>query len=110
MDRVKYYLKAADVFIFPSILEGSPNSVLEAMASGLPVICSNIPNHTEIIENGHNGYVYNNHKHLVEMLNNLKNKKLRSKIGKNARNFVKENHDIRDVAKKYEALYKKCLQ
>lgn len=43
------YLQAADLFISTSRLEGMPNGVLEALASGLPVLLSDIPQHMEIL-------------------------------------------------------------
>ena len=43
------YLIAADLFISSSKSEGLPNSVLEALAWGVPVILSDIPAHREII-------------------------------------------------------------
>lgn len=49
-DKVKEYLQLSDVFISSSESEGLPNSVLEAIACGLPIILSNIPQHKEIID------------------------------------------------------------
>jgi glycosyltransferase involved in cell wall biosynthesis len=43
-------LKRADVLVAPSHFEGSPNSVLEAMAAGCPLIVSDIPAHREILD------------------------------------------------------------
>ncbi len=55
---VNEIMKAADVFLFPSFQEGLPVSVIEAMASGLPVICSDIRGNRDLInENG--GYLVN---------------------------------------------------
>ena len=45
-------------YITSSLYEGNPKTVLEAMSSGCIVLASNIPNHAEIIENEHNGYLY----------------------------------------------------
>lgn len=45
------YLSAADVFVSSSESEGMPNAVLEAVACGLPVYLSDIPQHREILDN-----------------------------------------------------------
>ena len=48
---------AADIFCFPSYREGLSISVMEAMAAGLPIICSKIRGNTDLIENGKGGYL-----------------------------------------------------
>lgn len=50
-------MSIADLFVFPSFREGLPLSLMEAMASGLPIICSNIRGNCELIEDGKNGYL-----------------------------------------------------
>ncbi|HRY99624.1 MAG TPA: glycosyltransferase, partial [Bacteroidales bacterium] len=50
VDHVIDYLHAADVFISASLGEGLPNTVLEAMAAGLPVVLSDIPSHREVMQ------------------------------------------------------------
>ena len=45
-------LSAADAFLFPSLTEGMPNAVLEAMACGLPVVASDIPVLRELSDDG----------------------------------------------------------
>ena len=47
----------ADIFVFPSRQEGLPVALMEAMASGLPVICSEIRGNTELVKNGKGGYL-----------------------------------------------------
>jgi glycosyltransferase involved in cell wall biosynthesis len=47
-------LEAADVFVFPSLYEGLPGAVIEAMASGVPIVASNIPSIAEMVDNGRN--------------------------------------------------------
>lgn len=42
--------RIADIFVFPSIREGMPVALMEAMASNLPVICSNIRGNRELIK------------------------------------------------------------
>lgn len=49
--------KIADVFCFPSLQEGLPVALMEAMAVGVPIVCSNIRGNTDLIENNINGYL-----------------------------------------------------
>lgn len=54
-EEVPYYLRAADVFVLYSGYEGLPHVVLEAMATGLPVILSNKGGNREVVEDGGDG-------------------------------------------------------
>ncbi len=56
-DIVKYYQRA-DVFCLPSIYEGYPNVICEAMCCGLPILCSNVCDNPRIVEQGVNGYMF----------------------------------------------------
>ena len=49
--------KAADIFVFPSLQEGLPVAVMEAMASGLPVVASKIRGNEDLISNNQGGYL-----------------------------------------------------
>ncbi len=55
---VKELLYIADAYVFPSIQEGLPASLMEAMAVGLPVVCSRIRGNIDLIEDGKGGYLY----------------------------------------------------
>lgn len=48
---------ASNLFLFPSIREGLPVSVMEAMAAGLPVVCSDVRGNRDLIINGKGGFV-----------------------------------------------------
>ncbi len=57
--NVYEYYKAMDIFLLPSRSEGFSLALLEAAASGLPIIASNIPGNNEFIEHGKNGLLFN---------------------------------------------------
>jgi sugar transferase (PEP-CTERM/EpsH1 system associated) len=54
-DDVARILGALDVFVLPSLAEGISNTILEAMATGLPVIASNVGGNRELVEDGVTG-------------------------------------------------------
>ena len=54
---VKEIYKCCDIFAFPSFREGLPVSLIEAMASGLPAVCSDIRGNNDLIEDGEGGYL-----------------------------------------------------
>lgn len=56
--EVPLYLKSADVYVSASEHEGRPNSVLEALATGTPVILSNIEAHREIVAEYRTGFLF----------------------------------------------------
>lgn len=58
---VKRLLHAVDGFAFPSLQEGLPVALMEAMAVGLPIVCSRIRGNVDLIENGKGGYLYDCH-------------------------------------------------
>lgn len=55
---VDRFYRAADVFVFPSWREGLPVSVMEAMASGLPVACTKIRGSADLVKDGINGFYF----------------------------------------------------
>ncbi|MEM9446275.1 MAG: glycosyltransferase family 4 protein [Verrucomicrobiota bacterium] len=75
---------AADVFLFPSLYDPFPSVVLEAMASGLPVITTYETGASEIIHQGHNGFMLDSPTNISQGANfiaELTNVKLRKAIG-----------------------------
>lgn len=55
IERAYQYLKAFDVFVLPSIKEGWPYTLLEALAAGVPIIATTVGGVPEIIKDGENG-------------------------------------------------------
>ena len=103
------FLSALDIYIQPSVTEGFPLSVLEAMASRLPIISSNAGGLKEMIIDGENGMTYESgdisklDKTIHKMLNlSIEDRK---EFGSNAYNCMKINNSIEKVAEKYKAVY-----
>ena len=61
LDDVRPLLNAADVFCHPSLTDGVPNSVVEAMAMGLPVVASEVGGVPEIVRHGETGLLVEPH-------------------------------------------------
>jgi len=54
-EKMQQLYASHDIFLFPSLMEGLPNVLLEAMASGMPVITSETCGMTDVVEDGYNG-------------------------------------------------------
>ena len=109
MPDVLPYLQAVDYFISASSDEGLPNSVLEALATGLPVLLSDIPSHREILERTHNSGVFFDPKvpqSLSRLIPDLPNRHLSSSA---ARALACAHFDSIKVAEQYLALYENSL-
>ncbi len=57
-DRLKEHYAHADVFVLPSLSEGMSLAGLEAMAFGMPILCSDHSGINDLVEDGINGYVF----------------------------------------------------
>lgn len=59
--KIKEKYQEADYFCLPSFYEGTPNVICEAMACGLPVVCSDVCDNGRYVEEGKNGFLFNPH-------------------------------------------------
>ena len=101
-------MKVADLFAFPSYREGLSLSLMEAMASGLPVVCSEIRGNTDLIEDGKGGYLVEPSdvegfaKYIKEL---IEDSRLKSEFGDFNHKKI-ENYSIENVMKEVENIYK----
>ncbi len=102
--EVESELLEADAFVNPSLLEGSPNSVIEAMIAGLPVLCSDIPEHREIMS-PERGIFFKDAEGLRQGIRKLADPHLRERMGSAGRRYAEEHHDIARKADEYLMLY-----
>ncbi len=106
-------LTNSDIFILPSYYgEGLPISLLEAMAAGLPIICTSVGGITDIFENGKNGILLNSvsPKSINEaVLKMIENKEWRLKIGSHNRTIAWECYEAGVIAQRMKAAYWKVV-
>jgi colanic acid/amylovoran biosynthesis glycosyltransferase len=96
-EKVKQTLKDSDIFILPSFAEGVPVSFMEAMATGVPVIGTNVGGVTELIEHGVSGIVVPPADVAgleVAISSYLQNHELRSKVKANAYAYVEKHFNL----------------
>ena len=110
LSNPEFINKVADsaIFVMPSMYEGMPVAMLEAMASGKPVIASDVPGPQDIITHGKDGYLFEkgNISQLQKFLELLiENAKLREELGKNARGTVEKKYTFEKIADMYLQLY-----
>jgi starch synthase len=102
------FMCAADIVVLPSLCEGCPNVVLEAMACGTPVIASRVGAVPDIIENGRTGIIVELKdveglkKALVRL---MENRELARKMGERGRERVEKEFTWDAVCKKLEKFY-----
>ncbi|WP_288617923.1 glycosyltransferase family 4 protein [uncultured Eubacterium sp.] len=108
---IKELSKVADIFLFTTLQEGMPRSMMEAMASGLPCIASKIRGNVDLLEEGIGGYLVpaKDENAVADRLERLvENLDLREEMRKANLERIK-GFDIRVVKKRMEEIYKEVL-
>jgi glycosyltransferase involved in cell wall biosynthesis len=103
-DRLKELYGIANCFVNPSLYEGMPNTVLEAMASGLPVVTSDVPGNNTLIQDGENGYIFDLKEpdacfHALARL--IQNPEVAAKMGDRGRQKALDNYSWDSVAERF---------
>jgi len=105
-------LRQADLFIHPSLIDNSPNSVCEAQLIGCPVIASNVGGVPQLVRHGETGflYPYNEPHTLAFLIGNLyRSKELLTQISQNEVSLACRRHDPKAVADAVFAAYEAII-
>jgi glycosyltransferase involved in cell wall biosynthesis len=118
-DEVPRYMDMCDVFVVPSIkdhkgnINGLPNVLLEAMASGKPIVASKIGGIPDVIDHERNGLLVNEKdpKELADAINCLlASPSLRRSLGSAAKEKAKHELNLEHIAKTTIEIYKRVMR
>jgi glycosyltransferase involved in cell wall biosynthesis len=105
-------LNAMDVYVLPSISEGISNSLLEAMATGLPIIATSTGGNPEVVVDGDSGLLFAVHgcEELADKLLGLRaSKDLCIRLGERALRRIKESFSIDSMVGNYARMYESLV-
>jgi len=121
LDRVQFvgavddpadYLRAADIFVLPSLAEGMSNSLLEAMATALPCVVSGIGGNTDLIADGQTGRLVRTASAQAwsqTLLDLLEEPGDARRLGLEARRRIDEEFALNVVVERYVELYRRMI-
>lgn len=103
LDDVRPAIAASSVYVLPSYREGTPRTVLEAMAMGRPIITTDAPGCRETVEDGENGFLVpvKSVDGLVgSMRRFIGDMKLAARMGVRSRQIAEDKYDVHKVNEK----------
>jgi glycosyltransferase involved in cell wall biosynthesis len=110
---VRALLQRYDALIHPSLYEGLPNVVCEALAAGMPVLASNVCDHPRLVADGERGFLFDpvDPRTIVTAIKNLIALSPNDwrKFSLDARQYAIENLDVEKMITAYENLFVKLL-
>ncbi|NWG32037.1 MAG: TIGR03088 family PEP-CTERM/XrtA system glycosyltransferase [Rhodocyclaceae bacterium] len=105
-------LRGLDCFVLPSLAEGISNTILEAMASGLPVIATNVGGNPELVSEGHTGRLVppDDVEAMAQaILTYARNPSMAQAHGREGRAEVERRFSLEAMVGAYRALYDRLL-
>ena len=107
------HLRAADIFVLPSVAEGMSNSLLEAMATALPCVVSGIGGNTDLIDDGRTGVLVpeaSPNAWSSALIGLLRDPSRAKALGAAARSRIDSEFSLRVVVDRYVELYRKLIR
>lgn len=111
-EKIAPYYQEAKLFVLPSLNEGMSNAMLEALATGLPILATDTGGTKELVEDGTNGMIIKmqDARDLAEKIERLINDEaLRVRMGQESRRKA-EQMSWKNVAQEYYELYKQVIK
>ena len=103
-------MQSASAVLNSSNSECTPNSLLEAMKIGTPVIARDIPGVRSIVKNGETGMLYTTPEEFITICERvLSDPSLVSELTQNARSYIDNNHSLEAEAENYKKLLEELL-
>jgi glycosyltransferase involved in cell wall biosynthesis len=113
LDDPREALAAMDIFVMPSLKEGLGLALMEAMASGLPVVASDVGGIKSLVSDGVNGLLVSPGKPALiaqALLRLIASPEERAKLGSRAVSDIINNYPLEQMAQKTERAYEQCLK
>lgn len=106
-DEVRKWMKKGDIIVLPSLQEGFPNVILEAMSLGIPVIATRVGGIPDIIKHGKTGFLVEprNPHEIVRYVKKLQDKTLKRRMSENCRKEAKK-YGWGSIILKLEGIYR----
>ncbi len=97
--RLPEYLNGSAMFVLPSLYEGHPKALIEAMSCGMPVVGADSPGIREVIDHGHNGYLCGSDPESIReaVVHLLSRPDICSELGGRAREFVLSRYSLHTI-------------
>jgi glycosyltransferase involved in cell wall biosynthesis len=111
-DVVALY-QAMDIFVLPSLREGLPLALLEAMSCGVPVVAARVGGIPQLVTHGTNGFLVDSHSHedLAAAVAQLADDAgLRRALGETGRRTVEARYDVSACVKQIRCVYDETLE
>lgn len=112
-EQMKQQFLKSEVFVSPSVIENSPNSVGEAMLLGMPIVSSNVGGVSDMLTHGKDGWLYQSDApyllaYYVSQF--FENQSMEYEFGENAKAHARKTHNKEENIKKLLEIYEELLQ